>query len=279
MMKKNLMRLSSLLQFELPLSYNHLSLQFSSEHQKQLLRFPTWSLQATKKQIIARYWFCDVVLHFIFLFGTAAVFTVVSSGRLDLSFIPASILSGGIAFLILFILNYWPSYYLDFLPKLDSLVDEQQKKERFFGQQQLLVSLQEMFAIEYDQIAREREDLAKQRERLEFLQKEIVKCRKAQLHTLSLALVVYAFDKTTGINFLRCDDQSAALLTKLFGKDPGGIKDALQLIFGKKQELTPRLRTEIQNRFSEAYTFFEELGFNKGISLLQTLESKFTVSS
>lgn len=62
---------------------------------------------------------------------------------------------------------------------------------------------------------------------------------------------------------------------KLFGKDQGGIKDELQLVLGKKQELPQRKRTEIQNRFNDVYAFFEELQFAEGISFLKTIEGKF----
>jgi hypothetical protein len=279
MMKENLMRVKSLLLFELPLNYNYVSSQFTTQHQRQILKFPSWSLHATKKQIISRYWFNDVIFHFAILFGLAALSTIIVTGRMDLSFIPASMLAGTIAFVVLLVINYWPTYYLDFLPKLDCLIDEQERKEQLCLQQQLLKELQEKFANEYNQIAGQREELAKQKERLEFLQKEIVKCRKAQLHTLSLALIFYVFDKTSGLNSLQCNDQYASLLTRLLGKDQGGIKDSLQLITYKKQELTPRLRTEIQNRFAEAYSFFEELGFEEGIRLLKKMEQKLLVSN
>jgi hypothetical protein len=61
----------------------------------------------------------------------------------------------------------------------------------------------------------------------------------------------------------------------LFGKDPGGIKDNLKLILGKKEELPARKRTEIRNQFNDAYVFFEELQFSEGIQTLRTMESKF----
>jgi hypothetical protein len=275
MMKENVKRVKSLLLFELPLNYSYVSSQFTIQHQKRLLKFPSWSLKATKRQIISRYWFNDVIIHFAFLFGLAAVSTTPFIGRIDFSFLPASMLAGSIAFFVLLVINYWPAYYLDFLPKLDSLIEEQERKNELCIRKQLLKEFQEKFASEYDQIAAGREELAQQRERLEFLQKEILKCRKAQMRTLSLALIFYVFDKTSGLNSVQSNDRYAALLTRLFGKDQGGIKDSLQLIIGKKQELTPRFRTEIQNRFAEAYSFFEELDFQEGIRLLQNLEAKF----
>ncbi|AEV97447.1 hypothetical protein Niako_1069 [Niastella koreensis GR20-10] len=65
-------------------------------------------------------------------------------------------------------------------------------------------------------------------------------------------------------NSLQCNDLTARKLMKLLGKDQGGIKDNLQLILGKKQDLSPRNRTEIQNRFNDVYAFFEELEFTAG---------------
>ncbi|OQP65570.1 hypothetical protein A4R26_33620 [Niastella populi] len=88
-------------------------------------------------------------------------------------------------------------------------------------------------------------------------------------------LIFYAFYKTAGLNALHCNDKTAGQLMKLFGKDQGGIKDSLQLIIGPKQELSQRFRTEIQNRFNDVYTIFEELEFSEGIRLLRSMETKF----
>lgn len=59
---------------------------------------------------------------------------------------------------------------------------------------------------------------------------------------------------------MQCNDNTAHLLTKLFGKDFGGIKNSLKLIIGKKEELPTRNRTEIRNRFNDVDEFFEESG-------------------
>lgn len=101
------------------------------------------------------------------------------------------------------------------------------------------------------------------------------KCRREQLHTFSLVLIFYAFYKNAGLNALQCKDKTARQLMKLLGKDQGAIKDNLQLILGKKQELSQRNRTEIQNRFNDVYAFFEELEFSEAICLLKNMESKF----
>jgi hypothetical protein len=81
------------------------------------------------------------------------------------------------------------------------------------------------------------------------------KCRQAQLSNFALALVFYVFDKTAGMNSLQCNDQSAELLMKLLGVDPGSIKKNLAIIYSKKDKLSDRKLTEIQNRFIEAYHF------------------------
>lgn len=56
MMREKLMRLKSLLLFELPLDYNYVSTLFTTAHQQHQTRFPGWSLKATRKKIISGYW-------------------------------------------------------------------------------------------------------------------------------------------------------------------------------------------------------------------------------
>ena len=74
---------------------------------------------------------------------------------------------------------------------------------------------------------------------------------------------------------LQCNDQYAGLLTKLYGVDKGSLKKNLGLIYGRKKNLPQRKYTEIQNRFKEAYTFFEEIQFKDGLHILSQLEQKF----
>jgi hypothetical protein len=133
--------------------------------------------------------------------------------------------AGVLSYSVLYLFHYRPYFSSIFLPRL------QTAKEIYEG---------------------------KQREQLE-------KCRQAQLSNFALALVFYVFDKTTGMNRLQCNDQSAELMMKLYGIDKGSIKKSLELIIGKRKNLPTRKMTEIQNRFTEAYQFFEELQFRKGI--------------
>ena len=81
------------------------------------------------------------------------------------------------------------------------------------------------------------------------------------------------------MNNLQPNDQYAGILIRLYGVDQGSLKKNLELIFSnaaKRKSLTDRKITEIRNRFSEAYNFFEEMNFPEGISILKQLESKLT---
>jgi hypothetical protein len=65
-------------------------------------------------------------------------------------------------------------------------------------------------------------------------------------------------------------------MMRLYGIDKGSIKKNLELIIGKRKNLPIRKMTEIHNRFTKAYQFFEELQFPKGIHMLQNLEMRFS---
>lgn len=275
MIKENLMQAKSFITFDLPLDNRYISAQFTSTHGQNLINHPYWSLKATRKKIIFRYWFEFVSMHFSILYGVAVIITLLFNSEDNRYFLPAIVMAGGISFFVLLLTQYWPIFYSDLLPKLDTLVNEFENRQKANLQQRLLKELQNQFTNEYEHLAQQREELAKERERLELLQKELLKCRKAQFQTLTLVLIIYVLDQSAGMNSLQCNDRTAALLTKLLGKDQGGIKDNLQLILGKKQELSVRYRTEIQNRFNEAFTFFDEIQFEEGRRLLQSLETKF----
>jgi hypothetical protein len=150
-------------------------------------------------------------------------------------YFPGLFLGGLFVLPALVICHYWPRYSYNFLPKLEMV------KEAF--------------------------------EAIQNQNQE--KCRQAQLSNFSLSLIFYVFDKTSGINTLQCNDQSAEFLMKLYGVDKGSMKKNLELIFGKKRQLPPRKYTEIQNRFDDACTFLEALQFTKGIQILKELEIKF----
>lgn len=282
MMRERLRQAKSFITFDLPFNTQHIGSLFTNTHYHHLTSIPNWSSSATRKKVIAKYWFEYVLIHFATLIGISVIIAIPFINSIDISFLPSLWMVATISFLVLFIINYWPSYYSNFLPKLESLVDDYEKQQANKLQEKRLAELQTSLASEYEQLARQREllasqrqELAKEKELLGAALREQVKCRKEQLSTFSLALIFYVLDKTSGMNSLQCNDQSASSLTKLFGKDPTGIKNSLQLIFAKKHDLSLRHRTEISNQFNVAYQFFAKNDYNEGIKLLQSLESKF----
>lgn len=236
-MKKILCSVKSFMTFDFPLQADFIKAEFATIHCKNLADLPEWSTTATRQKLISIYWFTYVVRHFTVIFGLSALTALLINGVVNQLnlYLLGLITSALISYPVLYLFHYRPYFNSLFLPRL------------------------EVFKEVYER---------KQIEQLE-------KCKQAQLSNLSLTLIFYVFDKTSGINALKCTDQDAGLLMKLYGVDKGSLKKNLELILGKKQKLQPRRYTEIQNRFNEAYTFFEELEFPKGIQLLKELEAKF----
>jgi hypothetical protein len=109
------------------------------------------------------------------------------------------------------------------------------------------------------------------------LSSETEKCRKAQLPNDTLVLIWYVLDKTSGMKSLHNADEYTHLLTQLYGVDQRSIKKSIDLFFGStihRAKLKGRARTEIENRFTEARSFFQQLSFKKAVPLLDELEAK-----
>ena len=236
-MKEILCSLKSFITFDFPLQADFIKAEFNSIHSKNLVDLPEWSTTATRQKLIADYWFTYVARHFTVIFVLSALASLIINGVVNQFnlYLLGLVTSALISYPILYLFHYRPYYNSGFLPKLEVIKEVYERKQ------------------------------------LEQLEK----CKQAQLSNLTLALIFYVFDKTSGINTLKCTDQDAELLMKLYGVDKGSLRKNLELIFGKKQKLLPRKYTEIQNRFNEAYTFFEKLDFPKGVELLKELEAKF----
>ena len=234
-MKDSVKKAESFITFRMPLQAEYISIQFASIHNQYQKEFSKWSTKSTRQKLIGIYWCKYVLRHFLMLFTVSAVIVMIFNPRLLEVSLPGFFLGGLIVLPVLLLCHYWPSYYFDFLPKLEMV------KESF--------------------------------EELE--NDNMKKCRQAQLSNFALALVFYVIDKTSEINTLQCNDHSASLLMKLYGVDNGSLKKNLELIFGKKRHLPPRKFTEIHKRFDEASIFFENLQFTKGIQILRELEVKF----
>lgn len=275
MKSMNLTQVKSFLTFDLPLDSRYIDIQFTTTHHQLTTAHPGWCLPATRQKLTARYWFRYVLIHFACLYSLAVAVTLPFNTQLNQFYLAAVLTAGIISFIILTITNYGPMFFSDFVPKLQTITADFETRQNEVLKDQLNTELKNQIANEYEKLGYVLDQISTQRERLDTLQNEIPKCRQKQMHTFSQVLIFYALYKTAGLNALQCNDKTAALLIKLFGKDQGGIKDSVQLIIGPKQALSQRFRTEIQNRFNDVYTFFEEMEFSEGIRLLKSMESKY----
>jgi hypothetical protein len=237
-MKDLIQKVASFIAFDSPIDRNQLSQQFVATHLRHQKIIPQWSINATRQKAIATYWFVDVSRHFAFMFGFPVLLVLLTSSHFEPVYFPVVFIVGIYSFAVLLLFIYWPNFSGNFLPHLETIKESYERKQ------------------------------------LEQLEK----CKRAQLSNPALVLIYYVFDKVSGMNSLQCNDQSAAMLTKLYGVDQGSMKKNLELIYGKKKNLPPRKYTEIRNRFQEAYDFFEEIQFREGVNILNPLEQKFKVS-
>lgn len=227
-------KVMSFITFEFATDRNCLSQQFNATHVFYQKDIPHWSTNATRQKLIARYWFELVVIHFYLIFGFPALLFVATK-HLVRSYLPVIFVTGLLTFVIMLLFHYWPNFYNNFLPEIETIKEIHERK---------------------------------QVEQLE-------KCKRAQLSNPALVLIYYVFDKVSDINALQCNDRQAELLMKLYGVDQGSLKKNLELILGKKKSLSERKYTEITNRFVEARSFFEDLQFKEGQRILDELEQKF----
>jgi hypothetical protein len=233
-MKDLMQKVMSFITFEFALDRHSLGQQFSKTHTSQQKDIAYWSTNSTRQKIISKYWFELVLSHFVFLFSVPVILLLLMFPGRELA-LPVVFVAGITTFIALLLFNYWPNFYSDFLPKLETIKETYERKQ------------------------------------LEQLEK----CKRAQLSNPALVLIYYVFDKVSGINSLRCNDHYAAMLMKLYGVDQGRLKKNLELIFGSRKHLSERKATEISNRFEEARNFFEAIEFTKGLSILSELEQKF----
>lgn len=235
-MKEILSSVKSFITFDFPLQADFIKAEFNTIHCKHLVDLPEWSTTATRQKLISNYWFIYVAGHFFVILGLSVLLCLlINRGFTQFNLYPAGLLTCAlISYPIFYLFHYRPYYDSIFLPRLEVFKEVCERK---------------------------------QVEQLE-------KCKQAQLSNLGLTLIFYVFDKTSGIKTLKSTDTYSELLMKLYGVDKGSLRKNLELILGKKQKLQPRKYTEIQNRFNEAYSFFEKLDFPKGIQLLKELETK-----
>ena len=269
-MKDLVKKAQSFITFDTPFEIGYIQTLFAATHHQQQRMIPYWGVASTRQKLIANYWLNQVTGHFTLLLTIPVLLFLLSSGSIDYGHLLVILATGLLTFSVLLFFHYWPGFIRDFLPRLEAVANAY----RYEQQLQIIARLQEKIVLQQQQfqqqivasslLAHERQD-------------KIKKCRQAQLSNFALTLIYYVLAKTSGMPELHSNDHTAHLLMQFYGIDPGSIRTNLELITGsggRRRNLSDRKRTEIINRFSEAYRFFEEQKFTAGILLLKELEIK-----
>ncbi len=237
-MREMIVRAVSFMTFEPQLQIAQINAEFTETLQRVQSESQHLSTTATRQRLIAKYWYNHVIRHYASFLALPLIYTTAISiyqNEPVKYFLVGVFIAGILSYALMYLFLYRPQYVSNYLPRLETV------KESF------------------------------ERKHLEQLEK----CKQAQLSNLALTFVIYAFDKTSGMNSLQCNDQTAAILTSLFGVDQGSLKKNLELIYGKKKDLPPRKLTEITNRLEEAITFFESINFSQGANLVNEWKKKY----
>ncbi|MCW3090479.1 MAG: hypothetical protein JWP81_1548 [Ferruginibacter sp.] len=233
-MKEILKRAKSFITFDFPLQTDHISARFNSIHSNYQQQFPHWSFTATRKKLIADFWFRQVLFHYTVLI----TFTILASsafGRTWHLSLLSVFIAASVSLITLILFNYWPAYYTDFLPKLDTIIAENEK--------------------------------------LNGAANEIKKCKRTQFSISALTIIFYTFCKIGNIPILPSNDHSAGLLNNLYGADKDKLKQNLSRLY-KLSNLSPKERAEIQKGIDTSRTFFELLDCSPAKKILDQLEVK-----
>lgn len=113
----------------------------------------------------------------------------------------ALFLTGLLSFALLTIIHYWPFFYSDFLPKLDTIIAEHEQQ------------------IEVEE--------------------KTTKCKRTQFLAPALIVIYYAISKISHLPLLSCNDHSAELLNKLYGVSKDKLKENLFRLY-QLSSLSPK---------------------------------------
>jgi hypothetical protein len=233
-MKDLVNRAKSFLIFDAPLRNRRICELFSRIHYRYQEQFPFWSLAATRKKVIADFWFRQVLFHFGVILSVTMLVSMVFYRNWHLPLISVFV-AGFVSLLAITVFNYWPTYYSDFLPKLDTIIAEQEKNIIAAG--------------------------------------EIKKCKRSQFSIPALTIIFYVFSKAGKIPLPACNDRSAELLNHLYGSDKDKLKQNLSRLY-KLNGLSPKERAEILKGIDCSRAFFEALDFPPAENILDILEQK-----
>lgn len=224
----------SFLLFDLPLQVSVISNQFATTHDNYQKQFVHWSFTATRKKLISNFWLRPVLYHFFIILGLAAVIILPLTPNWN-GFLLSVFLGGTVSLFTLILFHYGPVYYSDFLPKLDTVIAEQ--------------------------------------ESLKLVQEEVKKCKRSQFSIPTLTIIFYVFSKATNTPMLPSNDKSAELLNCLYGADKDKLKQNLSRLY-KVSKLSPKERAEMQKGIDNSRSFFEVISLMPAQAILDQLELK-----
>jgi hypothetical protein len=151
------------------------------------------------------------------------------------SLLPAILIGGLPALFSLTAFIYFPSFYWNFLPKLEVVAGEQ--------------------------------------ERLASQMEETTKCKRTQFQAPTLIIIYYVNSKISNTPLLPANDQSAGLLNKLYGSDKDKLKQNLSRLY-KLTSLSAKERAEMLKGVENARNFFKDSANTDISKILDGLELK-----
>ncbi|OQP58853.1 hypothetical protein A3860_39275 [Niastella vici] len=234
MRRVNLRRMASFITHEDTLDINTIRTVFIAEHEKYLQLYPAWNHKATRRSVIASYWFREALKHFSLIMGVALIFTIPQCSSWLTLF--ASVLFAGIpALFSLTVFIYFPSFFWSFLPKLEAITGEQEK--------------------------------------LAAHAQEATKCKRSQFQAPTLIIIYYVNCKISSTPLLPANDSSAELLNKLYGSNKDKLKQNLSRLY-KIPSLSAKERAEMLKGVENARDFFKDSGNINISKILHELELK-----
>src|ERR1700680_4599627 len=126
-MKEILNRLMSFITFDFPIRNEYIRGLFISTQANYQKVSPHWSLSATRKKMIAEFWFKQVLIHFSGILVIGILVSAIPFGGNWHSLLVPLFLAGIKSFIAITAFSYWPVFFVDFLPQLDTIIAEQQK--------------------------------------------------------------------------------------------------------------------------------------------------------
>jgi hypothetical protein len=210
--------MASFITREHTLNINIIRPLFIAEHEKQLELHPTWNLKATRRLVIGNYWFREALMHFCVIMAVSVLFTLPQCNSW-LTLLGSTLLGSVAGLFSLTVFIYVPSFYWNFLPKLEVITGEQEK-------------------------------LAIQAE-------ETMKCKRTQFQAPTLIIIYYVHSKISNTPLLPANDQSAGSLNKLYGSDKDKLKQNLSRLY-RLPSLSAKERAEMLKAVENTRDFFKD---------------------